>query len=79
MKTTHDKVTEILVDQLAVDEGECLPGARLADDLGADSLDRIEIRMAIEEAFDIEIPDEDADKLKTVGEIVEYVDAQIKA
>ncbi|MCH7753492.1 acyl carrier protein, partial [candidate division KSB1 bacterium] len=63
-----DKVNEIIVDQLGVDAGEVKDGASFIDDLGADSLDTVELVMAFEEEFDIEIPDEDAEKLNTVGD-----------
>lgn len=69
-----DKVNEIIVDQLGVDAGEVKDGASFIDDLGADSLDTVELVMAFEEEFDIEIPDEDAEKLNTVGDAVKYLD-----
>ncbi len=68
-----DKVNEIIVDQLGVDAGEVKDGASFIDDLGADSLDTVELVMAFEEEFDIEIPDEDAEKLNTVGDAVKYL------
>ncbi len=67
------KIKEIIVEQLNVDESEVTPDASFIDDLGADSLDIVELVMAIEEAFDIEIPDEDAEKIKTVKDAVDYV------
>ncbi|MCH7673362.1 acyl carrier protein [candidate division KSB1 bacterium] len=72
-----DKVNEIIVDQLGVDAGEVKDGASFIDDLGADSLDTVELVMAFEEEFDIEIPDEDAEKLNTVGDAVKYLDAKL--
>ncbi|MCH8873546.1 acyl carrier protein [candidate division KSB1 bacterium] len=72
-----DKVNEIIVDQLGVDAGEVKDGASFIDDLGADSLDTVELVMAFEEEFDIEIPDEDAEKLNTVGDAVKYLDDKI--
>ncbi len=69
-----DKVNEIIVDQLGVDAGEVKDGASFIDDLGADSLDTVELVMAFEEEFDIEIPDEDAEKLNTVGDAVKYLE-----
>ncbi len=69
-----DKVNEIIVDQLGVDAGEVKDGASFIDDLGADSLDTVELVMAFEEEFDIEIPDEDAEKLNTVGDAIKYLD-----
>jgi acyl carrier protein len=69
----EDKVKSIIVEQLGVDEGEVTPSASFVDDLGADSLDTVELVMAFEEAFDIEIPDEDAEKIKTVKDAVDYI------
>ncbi|MGQ9472493.1 MAG: acyl carrier protein [Candidatus Caldatribacteriaceae bacterium] len=71
------KVKEIIVDQLGIDEEEVTPEASFIDDLGADSLDIVELIMAFEEEFDIEIPDEDAEKITTVGEAVEYIESKI--
>src|SRR5260370_7248046 len=70
----EEKVKQIIVEQLGVDEGEVTPNASFVDDLGADSLDTVELVMAFEEAFDIEIPDEDAEKIRTVKDAVEYID-----
>jgi len=67
------RVAHILVDQLGVDEKEIKPTARLADDLGADDLDQVEVMMRLEDEFRIEIPDQDAEKLKTVGDLVNYI------
>jgi len=61
-----------------VDEGEVTPNASFVDDLGADSLDTVELVMAFEEAFDIEIPDEEAEKIKTVKNAVDYINAHAK-
>jgi acyl carrier protein len=72
------KVKEIIVDQLGVDEEDVTPDASFVDDLGADSLDIVELVMAFEEEFDIEIPDEDAEKITTVGEAVEYIESKIR-
>ncbi|WP_017872198.1 MULTISPECIES: acyl carrier protein [Candidatus Caldatribacterium] len=72
------KVKEIIVDQLGVDEEDVTPDASFVDDLGADSLDIVELIMAFEEEFDIEIPDEDAEKITTVGEAVEYIESKIR-
>ncbi|MEN3183516.1 MAG: acyl carrier protein [Atribacterota bacterium] len=71
------KVKEIIVDQLGVDEEDVTPDASFIDDLGADSLDIVELIMAFEEEFDIEIPDEDAEKITTVGEAVEYIESKL--
>jgi acyl carrier protein len=73
-----DKVKKIIVEQLGVDESEVTPGAHFIDDLGADSLDTVELILSFEEEFDISIPDEDAEKLETVGKAVEYLKAHIE-
>jgi acyl carrier protein len=67
------KVKEIVVEQLGVDEEEVSEQASFVDDLGADSLDIVELVMALEEEFDLEIPDEDAEKITTVGDAVNYI------
>jgi acyl carrier protein len=67
------KVRNILAEQLGVDLGEVTPDARILDDLGADSLDVVEMVMSIEEAFDIEVPDEDVEELRTVADVERYV------
>jgi acyl carrier protein len=64
---------------LSVEEGEVTPAASFVDDLGADSLDRVELIMALEEAFDLEIPDEQAEKIKTVQDAVDYIEKNSKA
>ena len=74
-----DKVKQIIVDQLSVEEGEVTPAASFVDDLGADSLDRVELIMALEEAFDLEIPDEQAEQIKTVQDAVDYIEKNSKA
>jgi acyl carrier protein len=74
----EEKVKQIIVEQLGVDEGEVTPNASFVDDLGADSLDTVELVMAFEEAFDIEIPDEDAEKIRTVKDAIDYVDKHAK-
>jgi acyl carrier protein len=74
----EEKVKQIIVEQLGVDEGEVTPNASFVDDLGADSLDTVELVMAFEEAFDIEIPDEDAEKIRTVKDAIEYIDKHSK-
>ena len=73
MASVEEKVKQIIVEQLGVDEGEVTPNASFVDDLGADSLDTVELVMAYEEAFDIEIPDEDAEKIRTVKDAVDYI------
>ena len=68
-----EKITEIIVEQLGVKPEEVVPEASFVDDLGADSLDTVELVMAFEEEFGAEIPDEDAEKLQTVGDAIKYV------
>ena len=70
----HDKITEIIVEQLGVKAEEVTPEASFVDDLGADSLDTVELVMALEEEFGIEIPDEDAEKIQTVGDAIKYIE-----
>lgn len=69
----EEKFKGIIVDRLGVDPNEITPEASFIDDLGADSLDTVELVMAFEEEFDLEIPDEDAEKLTTVGKAMEYL------
>lgn len=69
------KVKAIIVDQLGVEESEVTPEAHFVDDLGADSLDLVELIMALEEEFDLEVPDEEAEKIQTVNDAVEYIRA----
>jgi len=68
-----EKVKAIIQEQLSVESDEIVPTARFLEDLGADSLDIVELIMALEEAFDIEIPDEDVEKVACVGDVVEYI------
>ncbi len=68
-----DRVSEIIVEQLGVTKEEVVPDASFAKDLGADSLDIVELVMSLEEEFDIEIPDEDAEKIQTIGDAIEYL------
>lgn len=72
-----EKFKEIIVDRLGVDPNEITQEASFVDDLGADSLDTVELVMAFEEEFDIEIPDEDAEKLTTVGKAQEYLEKRL--
>ena len=67
------RVKEIIVEQLGVNEGEVAPAAKFVDDLGADSLDLVELVMALEEEYNIEISDEDAEKILTVGDAIEFI------
>jgi acyl carrier protein len=69
----EDRVTEIIAEQLGVSKEEVVPEASFIDDLGADSLDIVELVMAMEEEFDIEIPDDDAEKIQTIGDAIAYV------
>jgi acyl carrier protein len=71
------QVKEIIVEQLGVDEAQVAAEASFIDDLGADSLDTVELVMAFEEKFDIEIPDEDAEKMRTVGDAIEYLNSKL--
>jgi len=74
----EEKVKQIIAEQLGVDESEVTPTASFVDDLGADSLDTVELVMAFEEGFEIEIPDEDAEKIQTVQDAITYVQANAK-
>jgi acyl carrier protein len=78
MAAVEEKLKQIIVEQLGVDEAEVTSSASFVDDLGADSLDIVELVMAFEEAFEIEIPDEDAEKIRTVKDAVDYVNAHAK-
>ena len=73
MSSIEKKVIDIIVDQLGVDEKQVKPEASFVDDLGADSLDTVELVMALEEEFDIEIPDEIAEKIATVGNAIDHI------
>jgi acyl carrier protein len=75
MSTVADRVKEIIVEQLGVNMEQVVPEAKFVEDLGADSLDTVELVMALEEEFDAEIPDEDAEKLATVGDAISFIDA----
>ena len=75
----NDKVKDIIIEQLGVDADDVKDAASFIDDLGADSLDTVELVMAFEEEFDIEIPDEDAEKMNTVGEAVSYLEEKLAA
>ena len=79
MASVEERVKTIIVEQLGVDEGEVTPTASFVDDLGADSLDTVELVMAFEENFGIEIPDEDAEKIATVKDAVDYIEKNQKA
>ena len=79
MASVEERVKQIIVEQLGVDEAEVTPNASFVDDLGADSLDTVELVIAFEEAFEIEIPDEDAEKIRTVQDAITYIDPHAKA
>lgn len=72
-KSTEDRVKDIIVDQLGVDEQLVNPESKFVEDLGADSLDTVELVMAFEEEFDVEVPDEEAEKLQSVGDVIAYI------
>ena len=78
MSTTMDKVKQIIKDQLGVEEAEITAAASFVDDLGADSLDRVELIMKFEEDFGLEIPDEQAETIKTVQDAVDYIEKNSK-
>jgi acyl carrier protein len=77
MATVEEKVKKIICDQLDVPEDDVVPEASFVDDLGADSLDQVELIMAMEEEFDISIPDEDAEKIGTVQNAIDYINKAI--
>ena len=78
MAYNEDRVKEIIVEQLGVSADQVKPEARFIDDLGADSLDTVELIMALEEEFGVEIPDEDAEKMATVGDAMSYLKDHVK-
>ena len=73
-KTIEQRVKAIIVENLSVKEDQVTPEAKFIEDLGADSLDTVELVMALEEAFSIEVPDEDAEKLQSVGDVIKYIE-----
>ena len=73
MSSIEEKVKEIICEQLDVDEKDVVPEASFVDDLGADSLDQVELIMAMEEEFDLSIPDEEAEKIATVQDAIDYI------
>jgi acyl carrier protein len=75
--SVEEKVKNIIVEQLGVDMESVTPEASFIDDLGADSLDIVELVMTMEEEFDLEIPDEDAEKIKTVNDVINYIKAKV--
>lgn len=78
MAGVDDKIKQIIKEQLGVEESEITPTASFVDDLGADSLDRVELIMALEESFDLEIPDAEAETIKTVQDAVDYIQKHSK-
>ncbi|MEI6055121.1 MAG: acyl carrier protein [Lentisphaerota bacterium] len=78
MSSTADKVREIVVNQLGVSPDQATDNAKFVEDLGADSLDQVELVMALEEEFGADIPDEDAEKLTTVGDAVKYIQTHVE-
>ena len=74
--SVEERVRNIICDQLAVEQEKITPTASFVDDLGADSLDIVELVMTMEEEFDLDIPDEDAEKMKTVGDVVKYISSK---
>ena len=77
MATNQERLIEIIAQQLGVDEDNVTPDASFMEDLGADSLDTVELVMALEEEFDIEIPDSDAEKIQTVQDALSYLDEHV--
>ena len=75
MENLENKIKEIIIDKLGIEESEITESASFTNDLGADSLDTVELVMALEEEFDLEIADEDAEKISTVNEAVEYINS----
>ena len=78
MASIEQRVKEIIVEQLGVEEDEVSPEASFIDDLGADSLDTVELVMAFEEEFNVEIPDEDAEGISTVQDAIDYIKSNVK-
>lgn len=78
VENLQERVKNIIVEQLGVEADQVKPEAQFVNDLGADSLDTVELIMALEEEFDIEIPDEKAEKIKTVGEAIDYIEQNAK-
>ena len=77
-KSIEEKVKDIIVEQLGVNPEQVTPAAKFIEDLGADSLDTVELVMAFEEEFNVEVPDEDAEKLQTVGDVIRYIEDKVE-
>ena len=77
-KSIEQRVKDIIVEQLGVNADQVTPEAKFIEDLGADSLDIVELVMAFEEEFSVEVPDEDAEKLQTVGDVIKYIQERAK-
>jgi len=77
-KTNEERVRDLVINQLCVDDNEVVPEAKLMDDLGADSLDVVELVMLVEEEFELEVSYEDAENWNTVGDVYEYVNGKVK-
>lgn len=77
-KTTEQRIKDIIVEQLGVNADQVTSDAKFIEDLGADSLDTVELIMALEEEFGIEVPDEEAEKLQSVGDVIKYIDENQK-
>ncbi len=75
MSDTFEKISEVIADKLGVEPSKITPEAKFVEDLGADSLDTVELVMQLEDEFNLEIPDEEAEKLTTVGSVVEYIES----
>ncbi|MEW6265521.1 MAG: acyl carrier protein [Thermodesulfobacteriota bacterium] len=78
MASIEERVTKIVAEQLGVEEADVTPGASFVDDLGADSLDLVELIMAMEEEFDLKIEDEEAEKIKTVQQVIDFINSKVK-
>lgn len=77
-KSIEERVKEMIVEQLGVNPEQVTPKAKFIEDLGADSLDTVELVMAFEEEFNVEVPDEEAEKLQTVGDVVRYIEEHVE-
>ena len=78
MSSTLDKISDVVADKLGVEPSKITPDAKFVEDLGADSLDTVELIMQLEDEFNLEIPDEEAEKLTTVGSVAEYIDSHLQ-